>query len=146
MWESTDATRRQAVFAKLRSQLLGPQKRPTRVRPPKKELSPVQAGESFVLGLQDGREATFRTLAVFDYRIGEEPIVQMVDERGRPYKDGVRAIVAFKEDVPIRVIGRFRAPRKVAMPDVSCSWRALQLHAAQLLSDPDAKPKRGLFR
>ena len=145
MWESTDAARRKAVLAKLRSQLLGPQKRPIRVRPPKRELSPVQAGETFVLGLQDGREARFRTLAVHSYRVGDVPIVEMVDERGRPYRDGVRALVAFKQDVPIRVIGRFRAPSKVAMPDVSCTWRALQLHAAKLLSDPEAKPKRGLF-
>jgi hypothetical protein len=145
MWESTDAARRQAVFAKLRSQLLGSQKRPTRIRAPKRERSPVQAGEAFVLGLQDGREATFRTLAVYDYRVGEAPIVQMVDERSRPYRDGIRAIVAYKEDVPLRMIGRFKTPAKVAVPDVWCSWRALQLHAAKLLSDPDAKPKRGLF-
>ena len=145
MWESTDAARRKAVFAKLRSQLLGPQKRPIPIRPPKRELSPVQAGETFVLGLQDGREARFRTLAVHSYRVGEVPIVEMVDERGRPYRDGVRALVAVNQNVPIRVIGRFRAPSKVAMPDVSCTWRALQLHAAKLLSDPEAKPKRGLF-
>lgn len=128
-----------------RSQLLGPQKRPIRVRRPKRELSPVQAGETFVLGLQDGREARFRTLAVHSYRVGDVPIVEMVDERGRPYRDGVRALVAFKQDVPIRVIGRFSAPQKVAMPGVSCTWRALQGHAAKLMSDPEAKPKRGLF-
>jgi hypothetical protein len=145
MWESTDAGRRNAVLAKLRSQLLGPQKRPIRVRRPKRELSPVQAGETFVLGLQDGREARFRTLAVHSYRVGDVPIVEMVDERGRPYRDGVRALVASKQDVPIRVIGRFSAPQKVAMPGVSCTWRALQGHAAKLMSDPEAKPKRGLF-
>jgi hypothetical protein len=83
---------------------------------------------------------------VHSYRVGDVPIVAMVDEGGRPYRDGVRALVAVKEDVPIRVIGRFSPPPKVAMPDVSCTWRALQLHAAKLLSDPEARPKRGLFR
>jgi hypothetical protein len=145
MWDSTDATRRKAVLTKLRSQLLGPQKRPVRVRAPKREASPVKAGEIFMLGLQDGREARFRTLAVHSYRVVEEPIVVMVDERGRPYRDGLRGIVAPNDDAPIRVIGRFRAPRKVAVPEVSCDWRALQLHAAKLLSEPDSKPKRGLF-
>ena len=145
MWEGSDASRRKAVFAKLRGQLLGPQKRPVRVRPEKKVLSPVRAGDIFMLGLEDGREARFRTLAVHGYRVGDVPIVEMVDERDRPYRDGVRQLVAFKQDVPIRVVGRFNPPPSVSMPDVSCTWKALQFHAAKLLADPEARPKRGLF-
>ena len=145
MWESTDAARRKAVLAKLRSQLSGPQKKAVKVLRPKKETSPVQVGEIFMLGLGDGREARFRTLSVKSYRVGDVPIVEMVDERDRRYRDGLRALVALKQDVPIRVVGRFRPPANVAMPDVSCSWRALQMHAAQLLSDPEARPKRRLF-
>jgi hypothetical protein len=145
MWEGSDVSRRKAALTKLRDQLLGPQKRPVRVRPPKREPSPVQAGDIFMLGLADGREARFRTLGVHSYRVGDVPIVEMIDEGGRPYRDGIRALVALRQDVPIRVVGHYGPPQKVAMPDVSCSWRALQFHAAKLLSDPDARPKRGLF-
>lgn len=145
MWEGSDVGRRKAALTKLRGQLLGQQKRPVRVRPPKREPSPVQAGDMFMLGLADGREARFRTLGVHSYRVGDVPIVEMIDERGRPYRDGIRALVALRQEVPIRVVGRFGPPASVAMPDASCTWRALQTHAAKLLSDPEARPKRGLF-
>jgi hypothetical protein len=144
MWEGKEAARRQAAFGKLRAQLLGPQKQPVRVRPPRKEPSPVQAGDIFLLRLEDGREARFRTLDVKSYRIADVPIVEMIDERGRPYRDGLRAIVAVKEDPPVRVVGQ-TAHGPVDMPGTSCGWRALRLHAAKLLSDPDARPRRGLF-
>src|SRR6202049_1904435 len=63
MWDETGlATKRRAVLAKLRGQLIGPQKAAVKVRPPRRVPCPVQAGDVFLLTLQDGRKARLRAL------------------------------------------------------------------------------------
>jgi hypothetical protein len=168
MWDDTGlANKRGAVLAKLRGQLLGPQKAAVKVRAPRRVLCPVQAGDVFFLNLEDGRKARLRTLAVWSHRRGDFPTVQMIDDRGRPYRlfyftDDIRMtawtrgqlaewqiFIGRIKDVPsaddIQVIA-WQAPPKVA-PKVTTSlgWRGLRMECARLLDEPNARPKRGLL-
>jgi len=164
MWDETGlATKRRAVLAKLRGQLIGPQKAAVKVRPPRRVPCPVQAGDVFLLTLQDGRKARLRALAVKSHRLGDIPTVEMIDDRGRPYRlfhltDDPRMTAWTRtqlaqwnvfdgriKDVPtadgIQVIAR-ETPPKVA-PDVTTSlgWRVLRMECARLLDEPNARPK-----
>jgi hypothetical protein len=168
MWDDPRlATQRKTAFAKLRDQLLGPQKAPVKVRPPRRVQCPVQAGEVFLLTLEDGRRARLRTLAVTSHRLGDIATVQMIDDRGRPYRlyqltddprmtawtmkqlaqwnvfDGRIEEVPTSED--IQVVAR-ESPAKVA-PKVmtSLGWRVLRTECARLLDEPKARPKRGFL-
>jgi hypothetical protein len=167
MWDETGfANTRRAVLAKLRGRLLGPQKAAVRVRPPRRIPSPVRAGDVFLLTLDDGRKARLRTVAVESGRLGDYPTVQLIDDRGRPYRmyeltDDPRLtawtrtqlaqwqVFSGGKDVPsadnIQVIAR-ETPPKVA-PEVthSLGWRGLPLECARLLDEPNARPKRGLL-
>src|SRR5712692_11293119 len=71
---------------RLRGQLLGPQKATAKVRPPRRVPCPVQAGDVFLLTLEDGRKARLRALGVVSHRLGDIPTVEMIDDRGRPYR------------------------------------------------------------
>jgi hypothetical protein len=168
MWDETGlAKTRRAVLAKLRGRLLGPQKAAVKVRPRRRVPCPVQAGDVFLLTLEDGRKARLRTLAVESGRLGDIPTVELIDERGRPYRlyehtDDPRLTAWTKtqlarwevfdgrlKDVPtadeIQVIAR-ETPPKVA-PEVthSLGWRGLRLKCARLLDEHNARPKRGLL-
>jgi len=166
-WDETGfANTRRAVLSKLRGRLLGPQKATVKVRPPRRVPCPVQAGDIFLLTLDDGRKARLRTVAVKSHRLGDIPTVEMIDDRGRPYHlfqltDDPRMTAWTRtqlaqwevfdgriKDVPsangIQVVAR-QTPPKVA-PEVnhSLGWRGLRRECARLLDEPNARPKRGL--
>ncbi len=169
MWDDAgSANKRKAVLATLRAKLLGPQKAAAvKVRPPHRVPSPVQAGDVFLLTLQDGRKARLRTLAVKSHRLGDIPTVEMIDERGRPYRlfqltDDPRMTAWTMEqlaqwdvfdgrikDVPtaeeIQVIARETPPNVAPRVMTSLGWRTLRLECARLLDEPNARPKGGLF-
>jgi hypothetical protein len=163
VWDETGlANKRKAVLAKLRGRLLGPQKAAVKVRPPLRVLSPVQAGDVFLLALDDGRSARLRTLAVESSRRGDSPTVELIDDRGRPYRlfeltDDPRMTAWTRtqlaqwhvfdgriEHVPsagdTQVIARETPP--IAPPKVthSLGWRVLRLECARLLDEPNARP------
>ncbi len=168
MWDDPGlARKRKTALAKMRDQLLGPQKAPVKVRPPRRVRCPLQAGDVFLLTLENGRKARLRTLAVTSHRLGDIPTVQMIDDRGRPYRlfhltddprmtawtrkqlaqwnvfDGRIKEVPAAED--IQLIAR-ETPPKVA-PEVSTSlgWRVLRMECARLLDESNARPQRGLL-
>ncbi len=167
MWDETgSANKRRAVLAKLRGRLLGPQKAAVKVRPPRRVPCPVQAGDVFLLTLDDGRKARLRTLAVESHRLGDIPIVEMIDDRGRPYRlfqltDDPRMTAWTRtqlaqwqvfdgriNDVPsahdIQVIARQTPPKVAPEATHSLGWRGLRRECSRLLDEPNARPKRGL--
>jgi len=87
LWEETGSTGpRRAALEKLKAQLLGPQKRAPKVRPPQKILSPLEAGHTVAWKLPDGREIFLRVLSVATWRKGSYPIVDIVNAEGRVYQ------------------------------------------------------------
>jgi|SRR5712691_595492 len=168
MWDDPAlARKRKAALAKLRGQLLGPQRAPGKVRPPRRVPCPVQAGDVFLLTLEDGRKARLRALAVMSHRMGDLPTVEMIDERGRPYRfvypadDMLATLITRDEsavwqivegrmnDVPsaedIQVIARQTPPKVLPEVTRSMGWRGLRIECARLLDEPNALPKGGLF-
>jgi hypothetical protein len=168
MWdESGQANKRRAVLAQLRGRLLGPQKAAVKVRHPRRVPCPVQAGDVFLLTLEDGRKARLRTLAVESNRRGDLPTVEMIDDRGRPYRmfeltDDIRTTAWTKsqlaqwqifvgriKDVPaaddIQVIARHAPPKVTPKVTTSLGWRGLRMECARLLDEPNARPQGGLF-
>ena len=169
MWDETGfANTRRAVLSKLRGRLLGPQKAAVKVRPPRRVPCPVQAGDVFLLALESGRKARLRVLAVKSHRLGDIPTVQMIDDRGRPYRlfqltDDPRMTAWTKtqlaqwevfdgriRDVPaaedIQVIAREKPPKVAPEVAHSLGWRGLRMECARLLDEPNARPKARLFR
>jgi hypothetical protein len=168
MWEEAGfANKRRAVLAKLRGRLLGPQKAAVKVRPPRRVPCPVQAGDVFLLTLQDGRTARLRTLAVEPHRLGDIPLVEMIDDRGRPYRlfhltDDPRMTAWTRnqlaqwqvfdgriKDIPtaenIQVIARQTPPKVAPQVMTSLGWRTLRMECARLLDEPNARPQHGLL-
>ncbi len=159
LWAETGPTAgRKAALEKLKNQLLGPEKPPTTVKPPRKIFSPVSAGQIVAWRLPDGREANLRVLDVKTWRQGSYPILEIVDSRGDVYLqtvDGTRVPARFAviegrvthlpKAQELRVI-RKELPRTVANPRSYTAWRGLAAICQKLLDDPDAKPKRRLGR
>jgi hypothetical protein len=163
MWDETGFwNTRRAVLAKLRGRLLGPQKAAVKVRPRRRVPCPVQAGDVFLLNLEDGRKARLRTLAVESGRLGEIPTLQMIDERGRPYRmyeltDDPRLTAWTRtqlaqwevfdgriKDVPsvndIQVVAQQKPPKVAPKVTHSLGWRTLRTECARLLDEPNARP------
>ena len=152
---------RKAALEKLRAQLLGPQKSPVVVRPPRKIFSPVEAGQTVAWKLPDGREAYLKVVETKTWRRGSYPILEIVDSHGRPYlqktafRDGRRepALYAVLEGrvthLPkaedLRLVQRSET-KSVPNPRSYTAWRGLATICSQLLDDPDARPKIGLRR
>lgn len=149
------AAKRKAVLDNLRSQLLGPQKPPVKVRKPKPIPSPVVTGDVFLLSLENGRQARFRVLGIDQHRMGEIPIVELIDEHGRPFLEhkvlrGMRdqraryRVVPRRKDIPkpdeLRVIGKAE-PEPSADVRLYCVWPRLRESAERLLDDPAAAPR-----
>ncbi len=168
MWDETGlANKRRAVLIELRGRLLGPQKPAVKVRPPRRIPCPVQAGDVFLLPLEDGRRARLRVLAVSSGRLGDFPTVEMIGDRGRPYRlfyltDDPRMTAWTRDqlaqwqvvdgrmlDVPsaddIQVIARQAQPKVAPKVTTSLGWRGLRKECARLLVEPNARPKGGLF-
>ena len=156
LWAETGPTRpRKVALEKLKAQLLGPQKGPVKVKPPRQIFSPVEAGQTVAWRLPDGREAYLKVVAIKTWRRGSYPILEIVDSRGKVYlhnHDGLRAPAIYAviegrvNDLPkpadLRVVRR-NETRAIANPRSYTAWRGLALICRHLLDDPDARPKSG---
>ena len=168
MWEEDPQRRKRATaLAKLRAQLLGPQKGAVRVRRPRRIPCPVQAGDVFLLLLDDGRKVRLRTLAVSHHRLGDFPTLELIDDHGRTFRHHYRSdhplaklgpkqvwarwmiVEGFIDRVPqadqIQVVAREAPPKKPPEVTTSMGWRALRKECARLLDEPSAQPRRGLL-
>ena len=151
------ASKRRAILAQLRAQLLGPQKPPVSVRKPKRVPSAVNLGDVFLLVLDDGRRARFRVLAIDEHRMGDFPIVELIDNEDRPYRRYYKNpgamnpreplaryhVVSRSKALPspneIKVVGKAR-PDPGADPPTYTSWQNLKADAQRLLDEPNAQP------
>lgn len=156
LWADTGPTGpREAALRKLKTQLLGPQKAPVKVRPPVKVFSPLEAGQFVGWKLPDGREIFLDVLWVQQWRGGSFPIVDVVDSQGRVYMHldsfGTREPARFavlearQKDLPdpghLRVVKRRTAPSEVRAK-FSTGWGGLAIISQRLLDDPEARPRR----
>jgi Domain of unknown function (DUF4259) len=168
MWTDAKlAAKRRAVLEGLRRQLLGPQKAPVKVRKPKRIPCPVKPGEVFLLTLEDGRQARFQVLRIDEHRMGDFPIIELIDDRGRPFRRHFKQpddltkgllkrdpLARFEiisgrfKDLPagteISVVGTTK-PQPQATAPTYTSWRNLKREAKRLIDEPGAQPKSGLF-
>ena len=150
------AAKRKAVLDKLRSQLLGPQKSPVKVRRPRPIPSPVGVGDVFLLRLENGRQGRFKVLRVDQHRMGEIPLVELIDEHGRAFLEhkvlrdrrDQRAryhVIPRRKDIPkpdeLEVIGK-ADPEPSADASLYLVWPNLRESAQRLLDDPEAAPKQ----
>jgi hypothetical protein len=84
VWEQENPKllpKRRAVLEKARAQLTGPQPARKRVRPPKRELSGLAAGDILALALP-GRLVLLRVVRVLAHRLGETPVLEELDFDG----------------------------------------------------------------
>lgn len=145
---------RRLALAKLRAELLGPQRERVAVRRPRRKPSPVAKGQVFLLRLDDGREARFNVIGMEEHRMGDLPILQLIDDRGRTYRrrlellgkvDWPRAqfeIVPPRwSDLPtsdeIRVVGAHGRSVPLEEARSYTSWRLLREIVQQLIDDPE---------
>jgi hypothetical protein len=140
MWEGArERDQRKRALEKLRDELLGPPHKPTKVRRPARIVSPVRPGQLFGLALPNGGEAQLRVIGLYSSRIGDFPIVELLNEHGQRYREWARWMVMSNvpQDDPgdsLRVIGEQPAPTTPAsMPPNSLGWRALALECQQIL-------------
>lgn len=142
MWEgSRERAQRQQALEKLRAELLGPPKKPTTVRKPARVESRVRPGQVISLSLPAGGEARLRVLGLQSSRVGDFPIVELLDERGGSFRPWARWMVmsVVPEDDPgdgLRVLRDEPAPTgpAVAAPS-SLDWRGLAQECQQILSE-----------
>jgi hypothetical protein len=83
-WEEDDpklAPRRRAALAKARAQITGPQPARKRLRPPRRELCGLVAGDGLTLVVADGL-ALLRVVRVKNHRLGETPILEELQFEG----------------------------------------------------------------
>jgi hypothetical protein len=84
VWEQEKPTllsKRRAVLEKARAQLGGPQPARKRLRPPKRELCGLAAGDVLALALPRG-VALLRVVRVHAYRLGEYPVIEELNFDG----------------------------------------------------------------
>jgi hypothetical protein len=141
MWAGTrERGQRQRALEKLRANLLGPPKKPTTVRKPARAQSRVRPGQVISLSLPGGGEARLRVLGLQSSRVGDFPIVELLDKRGGSFRPWARWMVmsVVPEDDPgdgLRVLRDEPAPTgPLADAPSSVSWRGLALECQQILS------------
>jgi hypothetical protein len=85
--------KRRAVLEKARAQLTGPQPARKRLRPPKRKLSGLVAGDVLALTLPR-RVALLRVVRVRAHRLGETPVIEELDFDGReaPTRDALEQL------------------------------------------------------
>jgi hypothetical protein len=85
LWERENPKllpKRRAALEKARAQLAGPQPARKRLRPPKRVLSGVAAGDVLAFPLPD-RTALLRVVRVRAHRLGEAPVLEELDFNAR---------------------------------------------------------------
>jgi hypothetical protein len=85
--------KRRAVLEKARAQLTGPQPARRRLRPPKRVLSGLAAGDVLALALPQ-RVALLRVVRVHAHRLGEVPVLEELDFDGTevPARDALERL------------------------------------------------------
>ena len=85
--------KRRTVLEKARAQLIGPQPKRKRVRPPKRELCGLAAGDVLALALPQ-RVALLRVVRVLAHRLGETPVLEELDFDGTevPERDALERL------------------------------------------------------
>jgi hypothetical protein len=96
VWEQENSKllpKRRAVLEKARAQLTGPQLPRRRLRPPKRELSGLAAGDVLALTLPR-RVALLRVVRVHAHRLGETPVLEELDFDGSevPTRDALERL------------------------------------------------------
>jgi hypothetical protein len=96
VWERENPTllsQRRAVLEKARVQLTGPQPAARRLRPPKRVLSGLAAGDVLALALPR-RMALLRVVRVHAHRLGEAPVLEELDFDGSdvPTRDALERL------------------------------------------------------
>jgi hypothetical protein len=84
VWEQENpklVAKRRAALERARAQLTGPQPARRRLRPPKREVSGLAAGDVLALALP-GRLALLRVVRVKPHRLGETPVLEELDFDG----------------------------------------------------------------
>ena len=102
VWEQENPKllpKRRAVFEKARAQLTGSQPARRRLRPPKRELSGLAAGDILALALPR-RIALLRVVRVHAHRLGETPVLEELDFDGNevPTRDALECLGARVKD------------------------------------------------
>jgi hypothetical protein len=158
VWESENPkllSKRRAALDKARAQLTGPQPARRRVRPPKRELCGLAAGDVLAFSLP-GRTALLRVVRVRSHRLGEAPVLEELDfdgtevpsrdalERvGPKVKDPIAFMHALSRDTrlfafvnqhidwqragfrKVQTIGPRAGDEQAMLPDSGISWAAL---------------------
>ena len=96
VWEQENPKllpKRRAALEKAREQLTGPQPAPRRLRPPKRQLSGLAAGDVLALALPR-RVALLRVVRVRAHRLGETPVLEELDFDGSevPTRDALERL------------------------------------------------------
>jgi hypothetical protein len=96
VWESENPkllSKRRAVLDKARAQLTGPQPARRRLRPPKRELCGLAAGDVLAFSLPRGI-ALLRVVRVRSHRLGEAPVLEELDFDGTevPSRDALERL------------------------------------------------------
>jgi len=155
LWiDPKDRERRKTALLKLRAELVGPQRAPTSVRRPTRMPSPATEGQTIVIGLGDGRDARFNVIGLQQHRLGDFPILELVDAGGRPYEERremlgrarwqraqFQLIPPRRSDLPgpneIRVVGEHHKFSKVEPTRSMLGWGTLRARVRRLLDDAE---------
>jgi hypothetical protein len=102
VWERENpkqAPKRRAVLDKARAQLTGPQPARKKLRPPKRVLSGVAAGDILAFALPK-RTALLRVVRVRSHRLGEAPVLEELDYDGKdvPSREAIERLTPRLED------------------------------------------------
>jgi hypothetical protein len=97
-----ELAKREAVLAKLRTQLTGPQPARKVVRRPWRHETDLRPGDVLSFTASNGQMALLRVARVDDQRVGAAPIVEELDWNGRslPARWRLRRLAVREEDAP----------------------------------------------
>jgi hypothetical protein len=105
LWEEAgpkELVRRKAVLEKLRGQLTGPQKAPTKVRKPWAHVSDLVAGDVLAYRRPSGEYVLFRVARLDEHRFGTAPILRQLDwnKSSLPSERRLRRLKSLSETRP----------------------------------------------
>ena len=130
---------RQRALEKLRVELLAPPRKPTKVRKPPRIQSLVRPGQVIRLALPGGQEAQLQVIGLYESRMGDFPIVELLNEQGHRYREWaywlvVSTIAQNDPGLGLRVLRDEPAPStRVPMPPHSLGWRGLARECQRIL-------------
>ena len=128
--------KRRAVLEKARAQLTGPQPARRRLRPPKRELSGLAAGDVLALALPR-RVALLRVVRVHAHRLGETPVLEELDFDGSevPTRDALERLGPRVND-PITFVHPLSSDTRVfAFVMKRIDWQRAGFRKVQTITD-----------